>query len=637
MGSDFLASIWPEWNTAGQIGNGPRSTVYEAVNGKIHSAVKVASISQVDIADGIVQGIEFALSLREHPNFVRVDDYKAIANADGTGCTVYTLMELLTPIGKYARENALSEPEVIKLGCDICSALEICAQYGVIHRDIKPENIFVDRYGNFKLSDFGYGSIPSASAFAAPEQGRGELAASTDIYSLGLVMYSLLNHGQLPSAPPTNEIQFAPPGNASFDLAQIILTACSYDPTRRFSSAAAMKNALLSISSPSPEAVSYQSQSSAYEIPEQRKKKHAIPKAVPISLAAVIVVGAAYYAVLHFSKDNDVGDDADNSAGIVVEESIDENNDLTAEGVESGAIFDDTPVDSAGADLVADGIVNLTGSVKISADEELFLKWDDPVSILLTDSDGSYVIANDVTTAYIINNGVSEEVWGLLPYDGSLTFFGTLRLEDSRLYMDVEDIAKEDGSALTADAVEPLDLIEPEEQPEKETSDNGASDGTAAPDGNVAVDSASNSAIASVTSSSHLEEYYADTGYLHHIAENVIDGSDSTAWIEGVSGDGVGEWIQLDLDGEYVLNGLEIENGYWKSAELYSKNGRVKSLRLTFSDGSSQTFSLNDEFGVLQTIALDAPVVTSSIKIEILEVYPGNKYDDTCITWLNLF
>lgn len=64
-------------------------------------------------------------------------------------------MELLTPLLDYLNNNSISEREVLKIGIDICRALEVCNQKKIIHRDVKPENIFISSTGDFKLGDFG--------------------------------------------------------------------------------------------------------------------------------------------------------------------------------------------------------------------------------------------------------------------------------------------------------------------------------------------------------------------------------------------------------------------------------------------------------------------------------------------------
>lgn len=153
----------------------------------------------------------------------------------------------------------------------------------------------------------------------------------------------------------------------------------------------------------------------------------------------------------------------------------------------------------------------------------------------------------------------------------------------------------------------------------------------------IYADQISNAIISSVSASSHLEEYYESTGHLYHVPENTIDGSYRTAWVENADGDGIGEWIKLSFDRTYTINGIEISNGYKKSADLYAKNNRPRQVRLHFSDGSYQDYDLTDTFEGAQRLTFPEPVTTNSIMIELLSVYPGTKYQDTCITELQVF
>ena len=166
----------------------------------------------------------------------------------------------------------LDKDDVIKLGTDICKALEFCRKYDIIHRDIKPENIFIAPSGDYKLGDFGIAKTVEKTrlgmsrrgtvVYMAPEVFKGEAYGSTvDIYSLGLVMYKFLNDGRTPFMPSyplpikyddreeaymkrMNRQPMPEPKNGSAKLKKIVMKACSYDPEDRYESAAQMREEL---------------------------------------------------------------------------------------------------------------------------------------------------------------------------------------------------------------------------------------------------------------------------------------------------------------------------------------------------------------------------------------------------------
>jgi serine/threonine protein kinase len=126
-------------------------------------------------------------------------------------------MERLKSLQAKMAEGPLSAEEAAKLGVDVCAALTACEQYSLIHRDIKPANIFVDRWGHYKLGDFGTaraqgsGSTMTQKAgtelYMAPEVMRGgHYDKRVDIYSLGLVLYQLTNGNRLPFYPAPEQI-----------------------------------------------------------------------------------------------------------------------------------------------------------------------------------------------------------------------------------------------------------------------------------------------------------------------------------------------------------------------------------------------------------------------------------------------
>lgn len=216
---------------------------------------------------------EFKLmsKLRGNSNIVSIEDYDVVEHKDEIGWDIFIRMELLTPMNKYFRDHELSQRDIIKLGIDICKALEVCQKYKIIHRDIKPSNIFVSDTGEFKLGDFGIArtlektssglSKKGTYTYMAPEvHVGGEYGSNVDIYSLGIVMYKLLNNNFEPfrTQRTHNDEEEAltrrlkgekipKPANADGRLAEIVLKACSFNPKERYESPLRMREELENI------------------------------------------------------------------------------------------------------------------------------------------------------------------------------------------------------------------------------------------------------------------------------------------------------------------------------------------------------------------------------------------------------
>ncbi len=115
--------------------------------------------------------------------------------------------------------------------------------------------------------------------------------------------------------------------------------------------------------------------------------------------------------------------------------------------------------------------------------------------------------------------------------------------------------------------------------------------------------------------------------------ENLFDGPQSAAWVEGQAGQGIGEWIVVEFDSMRTVRSIVVRNGYQKSNDIFRKNNRVRQLRAVFSQGESQTLILPDRFGS-ELVTLQNPVKAYWVKFIIDEVWAGNKYTDTAITKL---
>lgn len=294
--------LYPGWETVRLIGRGSFGAVYEIQRelfGETEkAALKVITIPQSasDIEEMYSEGYnkeditntfqnhlksiisEYTLmrKLNGSSNVVNCDDVRYIQHDDGIGWDIFIKMELLTPLNKVLSEN-IPEEQVLDVGRDICRALVLCKEHKIIHRDIKPQNIFVSEYGDYKLGDFGIAKTVEKTSggtkigtykYMAPEVYHDEpYGASADIYSLGLVLYWMLNERRMPFLPlPPEKLSASAeenarrrrlsgdplpaPAHGSGELKQIVLKACAYNPKDRYQSAAEMLSALENLGNP---------------------------------------------------------------------------------------------------------------------------------------------------------------------------------------------------------------------------------------------------------------------------------------------------------------------------------------------------------------------------------------------------
>ena len=124
---------------------------------------------------------------------------------------------------------------------------------------------------------------------------------------------------------------------------------------------------------------------------------------------------------------------------------------------------------------------------------------------------------------------------------------------------------------------------------------------------------------------------------MNYKVENVIDDNPSTAWIEGVSDDGIGQFIQFSSNNTFRVDKIDIINGFSKNQKTYMKNNRVKKVIIEFSDKSQQVYELEDNNMEYQTID-NGGINTNSVKVIIQEVYTnGRVYKDTCISEISVY
>jgi hypothetical protein len=114
---------------------------------------------------------------------------------------------------------------------------------------------------------------------------------------------------------------------------------------------------------------------------------------------------------------------------------------------------------------------------------------------------------------------------------------------------------------------------------------------------------------------------------------NLFNNTTGEAWVAGKHGQGLGEWITIDFKELRLVKAVIIRNGYQKNPDIFSKNSRVRKLRLVFSQGETQTIVPQDNMD-LQRIPLDPVVSAYWVQFIIDDVYPGSSYPDTAISKL---
>ena len=293
--------VFDKWKICRELGQGSYGTVYEIqredFGGVYKAALKVITVPQsrtelqsvldegmtppqakqyfYSVVEDIGRECAIMSRLKGTGNIVSYEDHTVIRHSDGIGWDILIRMELLHPLLPYVYQHPMARRDIIRLGIDICKALELCQRYNIIHRDIKPENIFISDNGDYKLGDFGIArtierttsglSKKGTYSYMAPEVYIGKkYGFSVDTYSLGLVLYRMLNKNRGPFLPqPPEAITYdnreqalarrvsgeplPRPFYGEGRLGEIVLKACAFDPKDRYSSPQQLRQELEAI------------------------------------------------------------------------------------------------------------------------------------------------------------------------------------------------------------------------------------------------------------------------------------------------------------------------------------------------------------------------------------------------------
>ncbi|MBQ6864626.1 MAG: protein kinase [Clostridia bacterium] len=697
-----ISNIWPDWIVTDFLGKGSYGSVYKAVhadNTESLAAIKIlripADASEADslraenmteeqtnayfreIADSFADEIRTMQYFKGLQNIISIDDHRIIANEDGPGWSIFIRMELLTAFADYKKNRTLTEEEIIRLGVDICTALSYCEKRNVIHRDVKPENIFLNPYGDFKLGDFGIAkNLQDATSaytqkgtmtYMAPEVASGlRYDNRADIYSLGIVLYRLLNDDLLPFATSKSFTQkqqanerrmrgetLTAPVHASPALARIVLKACAYRAQDRYNTASDMKKDLLQIANEDDETTMLQDDSTLLNTdstllnntqdqtivrqddlthsnrqqdvtvlkaakpaakneddpPKKDTKKNILTAAlVCIVFVLGIVIGIAVLRNASDHTDNNPTQPATESEQPTVTTA--QTTQLPSDTATTAAVQSEATTPSAPASL--DKPVDATffnGHSYYLYDAASFATWEE--AKVFCESKGGYLaaISSDVENNYLYsllgNSDYTEAYFGY-NRPNSLQNWGWANGEQSDYNKWHTDELTNPGNLLYARFAKYATA-------EWKTGDFAPANTSA------------KAVITSFSASSELAEEIVT-----HVAERIADGRTESGWVEGADGYGIGESVTVQFDKTYRIDTFTIYAGYHRSEDYFNENAAPSSLTLTFSDGTQQAVSLQ-KLMQAQTISLH-PVYTDSVKITLNGAYAGTKYADTVIS-----
>lgn len=203
---------------------------------------------------------DFIESVKELDGVSNYLDVYVQDNQNKKTCDLYIFTEELTSLEELMKTKTFAEDEVVDFGIQMSEMLETLEAKNIFHGNISPKNIFVTADGRYKIGGFTdfEGKITDTS-FVAPEVYKQEnVDYTTDIYSVGIIMYAMCNGGKIPfesdSCDRKNacEERFSgkavtAPSEGDEKLKSVIVIACQPNNANRWKNAGNIKNALTSI------------------------------------------------------------------------------------------------------------------------------------------------------------------------------------------------------------------------------------------------------------------------------------------------------------------------------------------------------------------------------------------------------
>jgi tRNA A-37 threonylcarbamoyl transferase component Bud32 len=643
-------TIDEKYRIESKLGEGGMGTVYLSTRLMIGDAVAIKVLHMDHVSDA--QAVERfrreaqAAARLKHPNAVNIHDFGVSNNG-----LVYLVMELVE--GESLRsilkqQGPLTPSAAAEILTQVCAALDEAHRQHIVHRDLKPDNIIVTTTAGgwrVKVLDFGIakmrdlataadnltqtGTVMGTPHYMSPEQCLGEeLDGRSDIYNAGIMLFEMLS-GMVPFSSPAS-------------TAVIVQHVTQPPPPLR---------AINASISPAVEAVVRH----ALEKPREARPQTAVMFAQEM-IAAVSGTAIAQPVTTGFVNTNPsrpltaLGTPATGMAPTMQMRTPTFSGAATRAGVQPAASGAQPAKSQSKRVLMIVGAVILiavsaavavwvtkTGDKKVDApirtlgqgekhspepgDDKVITNPPSPRDIGDTKSDLAIQAENRVVKGEELSD---SDILGLsLPEIRRLrnTIFARHGRSFQRPELQNYFVSRpwyrlrnnySDGDLTPADHANTRMLIAVET---RMTSSDSASKGT-------------ESSVTITATASSTRTLFRGINYS---PENVLDGSTMTAWVEGVKGPGIGEWIQLNFDHEVRLRRIFIAPGYFKSQQIWLKNNRLAVVSFHFSDGSSREFQLTDQMEEQRIEVVE--VRTVWVRIEIKQVYVAQSdSEDTAIS-----
>jgi serine/threonine protein kinase len=309
------------------VGTGGMSTVYRARDELLerHVALKLLHPHYADDEEYVERFRREARSVAQlsHPHIVTVIDR---GEDNGQQYIVFEYIDGENLKQLVERAGPLPTRRAVELALEIADALGFAHEHGLVHRDVKPQNVLITPDGDAKVTDFGIarsldvehgvtqtGTVLGTSNYLSPEQASGKVTtASTDVYSLGVVVYELLT-GEVPfpgenfvavamkhiNEPSPDLLERRP--DAPLRLAAAVDRALEKDPDRRFATmdefAGELRQCLAELDSPD-EARTFIAPSPVLRESRPHRVRPARSRVPLYAVLALLAIGAIVAGVL---------------------------------------------------------------------------------------------------------------------------------------------------------------------------------------------------------------------------------------------------------------------------------------------------------------------------------------------------